>query len=325
MKKLFGVLFIIICFVISFFVFSKKMKLYSKDFFYMDTVINVKFYCDDSNKADRLFNDIDNIYKEYHELTDRYNDYGIVNVYYIIHNNSKDEKLVVDSKLYSIFEYVYSFDNDMFDINLGGVIDVWKGYRESGNGIPTMEELKHANKGNRLVLLGNNEILNNHPNIDLGGISKGYTTSIVSRFLNDAGIKYYLINAGGNVLAGDAYNKPFYKIGIQNPDGSGISYVLNTKNVSVVTSGGYERNYVYDGVVYHHIISPKTLFPTNYMKSVTVLTSDSALGDFLSTTLFLMSVDDGLSFINNYDAVAIWILNDGSVVKSEGFSQYEQE
>ena len=117
----------------------------------------------------------------------------------------------------------------------------------------------------------------------------------------------------------------YYKIGIQSPDKEGISYVINSSNLSVVTSGGYERNYIYNGEVYHHIISPKTLFPTNYMKSVTVVSHDSGLSDLLSTTLFLMDVDSGKEFLKEYDAEAMWILNDNSIVKSEGFSSYEQE
>ena len=61
------------------------------------------------------------------------------------------------------------------------------------------------------------------------------------------------------------------------------------------------------------------------MKSVTVVSHDSGLSDLLSTTLFLMDVDSGKEFLKNYDAEAMWILNDNSIVKSEGFSSYEQE
>lgn len=322
MKKYFGFIAVIVIFSLFFFLFNRNMKLYSRDYFYMDTYINVKIYCDNDKKANNILSQIDNIYKEYHELTDRYNDYGINNIYYINNNTSGDKELVIDSKLYSLIEYALDLSNDtsLFDINLGGVIDVWKKYRDSGNGVPTIDELMKANKKNQIVLRGDNKILNNHPNIDLGGISKGYTTQVVGNYLSDNGIRFYLINAGGNVLAGDTYKKDNFKIGIQDPSGDGISYVLNLKNKAVVTSGGYERNYVYDGVMYHHIISPKTLFPTNYMKSVTVISSDSGLSDFLSTTLFLMPIDDGLKFIKKYDAQALFIDNDGNIIKSEGFS-----
>ncbi len=329
MKKVLGIIGVLLIFLffIIYFIFNKKMDLYSKDLFYMDTYINVKFYCSDKNKANDIMNEIDNIYREYHELTDRYNSYNINNVYFINNNDSSSKDIVLDSRLYDLIKYSYDFGKktDLFDINMGGVIDVWKKYRDVGEGIPSIDELKKANKKNDIVLLGDNKIKNNHPNIDLGGVSKGYTTQRVGDYLESVGIKYYLINAGGNVLAGSSYNKPYYKIGIQSPDKNGISYILNSSNLSVVTSGGYERNYEYEGVLYHHIISPKTLFPTNYMKSVTVVSHDSGLSDLLSTTLFLMDVDSGKEFLKEYDAEAMWILNDNSIVKSEGFSSYEQE
>ena len=330
MKKVLGIIgiLLIFLFLIIYFIFDKRMVLYSKDLFYMDTIINVKFYCSDKDKASSIMNEIDNIYREYHELTDRYNSYDINNVYFINNNDSSEKEILLDSRLYDLIKYAYDFglkSNGLFDINMGGVIDVWKKYRDIGEGVPSLDELKKANKKNDIILLGDNKIKNNHPNIDLGGVSKGYTTQKVGDYLESVGIKYYLINAGGNVLAGSSYNKPYYKIGIQSPDKNGISYILNSSNLSVVTSGGYERNYEYDGVIYHHIISPKTLFPTNYMKSVTVISHDSGLSDLLSTTLFLMDVDSGREFLKDYDAEAMWILNDNSIVKSEGFSSYEQE
>ena len=293
----------------------------------MDTFINVKFYCNDKSKASDIMNGIDDIYRDYHELTDRYNSYdGINNIYYINNNDSSDKEILLDSRLYDLIEYAYDFSNKsnhLFDINLGGVIDVWKYYRDRGEGIPSESELKKANKRHDIILLGDNRLENNHPNIDLGGVSKGYTTQVVADYLRSNGITYFLINAGGNVCSGDAYGKDFFKIGIQSPDDSGIIGVVKGTNISVVTSGGYERKYEYEGKLYHHIIDPKTLFPSNYMKSVTVISSDSGLADMLSTTLFLMPIDDALEFLNDYDAQAIFIDNDNNIVKSEGFGKYE--
>lgn len=293
----------------------------------MDTYINIKIYCGNSKKTNEIFEEVEKIYKEYHILTDRYNSYDNIHNLYYINNNSNEKEIDIDSKLYDMISFGYQFSRDtnkLFDINLGGVIDVWKKYRDSGNGVPSLQELKEANKKDDIILLGDNMIKNNNINIDLGAVSKGYTTKIVGDYLKSVGIDYYLINAGGNVLAGKSYDKDSYKIGIQSPNkDGGIIGVVNGNDISVVTSGGYERNYVYDGKVYHHIINPNTLYPSNYMKSVTVVTPDSALGDMLSTTLFLMDIDKGMEFLKNYDAEAIWVSNDNNIIKSEGFIKYE--
>ena len=87
----------------------------------MDTYINVKFYSDDRDKAFDIMSGIDDIYREYHELTDRYNSYdGVNNVYYINHNDSKSEEIILDSRLYDMIKYAYDFgkSNDLFDIKI---------------------------------------------------------------------------------------------------------------------------------------------------------------------------------------------------------------
>lgn len=316
---------IILCTFIYF--YSSKKKEYTKNIYYMDTYIYVKIYENNKSKADEVLNEVEKIYKEYHELTDRYNHYdGIINIYDIYHNTIESKELVIDSKLYDILEYACAWNKTTYKLNIemGNIIDVWKKYRDNENGIPTLEELEANNKFVELVLLGNNKILNNHPNLDLGSIAKGYATEKVGEYLESNGIEEYLINAGGNVKVGYAYGKENYKIGIQSPnEGEDLLTIVKGTNISVVTSGGYERNYVYNDKTYHHIIDLDTLFPSNYMKSVTVITKDSALGDLLSTTLFLMSIEEGKEFIKDYDVEAIWYTNDNQIIRSENFGNYE--
>ena len=182
--------------------------------YYMDTYIYIKFYEEDNKKAENIKQEVESIYKEYHQLSDRYQPYDeIINVYDINHNNKKDNTLVLDSKLYDLLEYSKAFQEEtskLFNIEIGGLIDVWKKYREQGYGIPTDKELKKVSKYKELVLLENNKIKNNHPDIDLGAISKGYATKKVGEYFENAGVKDYLINAGGNVLVGKNSKKEAY-------------------------------------------------------------------------------------------------------------------
>jgi len=90
-----------------------------------------------------------------------------------------------------------------------------------------------------------------------------------------------------------------------------------------VTSGSYQRYYTLNGIRYHHIIHPDTLMPHHDYLSVSILSENSALADALSTAIFNMDYISGSELIRSLENVeAIWIFADGSIHKSDGFSQY---
>lgn len=317
------VIFIIVVLVID----MNKERLYSRNYFYMDTYINVKFNTKNKNKAEIVLKKINDIYSKYQKLTDVYDKDSEIS--YINDNDSSKEEIEIDKELYNILELSlswYNKSNHKFNINMDKVIKIWKRYRDNKDGIPELEELETAkNSINELELLGNNKIKNNKPSIDLGAIAKGYATGKVASMLKENNINSFVINAGGNVVVGKPSNKDNYSIGIESPlkDGS-VYQVVKGSNISVVTSGGYQRFYEYNGVRYHHIIDPDTLFPANNMLSVSVITEDSALADILSTVLFLLPVDEGKALVESMDNVeAIFYIDENNIVKSKGFSKYE--
>ncbi|MBE6144274.1 MAG: FAD:protein FMN transferase [Firmicutes bacterium] len=315
-------IFIINLLIIGFIYKKNKQELYTTNLFYMDTYINIKFYSNNEKNAIKALEEAENLYETYHNLTDRYNSSS--ELYLVNHTFSE---LEIDERLYNLIDYSknwHSKSNGLFNINMGDVIDIWKKYRDSGTGIPTKEELKVNIDINSFTLLENNTILNKNANIDLGGIVKGYVTNLVGEAFSKLGIEDYIINAGGNVLVGKKA-KGKYKIGIESPINTGEIYqVVTGNNISVVTSGSYERFYEYNGKMYHHIINPNTLYPSGFMKSVTVVCEDSALADILSTTLFLMPIEDGKNYLKQFENVeAVWFDNNNNIIKSEGFNKYE--
>ena len=98
-----------------------------------------------------------------------------------------------------------------------------------------------------------------------------------------------------------------------------FSLYINIKDISCVTSGDYERYYMYEGVKYHHIIDKDTLVPSTHFASVTILANDSGLADALSTALFAMSYEDGKKLVDSLEGVeVIWISKDGTIVYTDG-------
>lgn len=303
-------------------------KVYKKGMYYMDTYIEVKLYDIKKSDADKLLKEIDKIYSEYHKLTDRYNEYeDIINIYYLNNILKNNEKIEIDSKLSEIINYgidAYDKTSGYVNIAMGNVIDVWKTYRDKGKGIPSTYELMDKNVDIDNIYLKDNKYSKiNDVSIDLGCYVKGFVTKKVGEYLESKGITKYLINAGGNVLVGEKYKVEKYNVGLEEPfNTTNIYKELKVENTSIVTSGSYQRYYEYNGVIYNHIINPKTLFPDNYTKSVTVITKDSALADIMSTYLFLLPIEDGIELVNKTDGIeAIW--NNGEIYYSNGFNVYE--
>ena len=112
-------------------------------------------------------------------------------------------------------------------------------------------------------------------------------------------------------------------VGVQSPDGGAEDY-LHTLAISqgaVVTSGDYQRYYTVDGLRFHHIIDPTTLYPAAYWRSVTILCSDSGLADALSTALFTLPLEEGQALLDRWDAQAMWVDPSGQIFYSPGFSE----
>lgn len=117
-----------------------------------------------------------------------------------------------------------------------------------------------------------------------------------------------------------------WAVGIQNPDvESDQAYIkkVEVQDLSVVTSGNYQRYYTVDGKRYCHIINQDTLMPADNFSSVTIITDDSGMADAYSTAVFNMPLTEGMEFVNQLDGVeAMWILEDGSIRYSDGFEEY---
>lgn len=283
---------------------------YTKNLFYMDTVINIKLYNVNEGQANEAFNYLDELYQKYDNLTDFYDPNSELS------KLNNDVNYEISSELLNLIKIGYEWNiktNGLLNINIGNLTKIWHDFRENPVSLPNLDDVKIED-----LKMENDEILNDKVNIDLGAIVKGYVTEKAGNYLESIGIDYYLINAGGNVKAGKS-NKGYYNIGIASPISNETFEIVKDENISVVTSGGYERFYEYNGVMYHHIIDPNTKNPANNMKSVTVIGDDSGLCDILSTTLFLMNVDEGKEFIKDYNVKVIWFTNNNEIIKSDNY------
>lgn len=327
-KSLYYITILILLFGFYFSFTNRKLE-YSKNIMKMDTYINIKLYSK-NRKADKILNEVEYIYNKYDILADAYTKHdNVINVYYLNNVLEVGKEVTISDDLTSLIKYgidVYTKTNGLVNIAMGNVTSVWKKYLNDGKKVPSEKELNNLNINiNDIVLEGNKFLKKSDVKLDLGSIAKGYVTEEVGNYLESKKIDKYLINAGGNVKVGKSYKDGKYVIGIENPNDTNKMYKkINVENKSVVTSGDYQRYYEVNGIRYNHIINPKTRFPANNVKSVTVICDNSKDADMYSTYLFLLPLEEALNYVNNKDNLeAVFYVNEDNIITSKGFSSYE--
>ncbi len=164
--------------------------------------------------------------------------------------------------------------------------------------------------------------------IDLGGIAKGYAVDRAIELLKKRGISHATVSAGGDSrLLGDKLGQP-WRIGIKNPrphsDKDGVITLLPLSDSAVSTSGDYERYFIdkQTGERVHHIINPKTGKSASEVMSVTILGPLGVDTDALSTSVFVLGVQEGLALINRLPGFDTIIIDkQGKAFYSQGLTE----
>lgn len=266
----------------------------------------------------------------YHQLFDIYNEYDGVNNLKTVNDNAGIQPVLVERAVIDLLldcrDY-YEMTGGKVNVAMGSVLKLWHDAREDGTSLPDGDALAeaagHCGWDTIVIDEENSTVFITDPEqrLDVGAVAKGWA---VQRMAESAP-KGLLVSVGGNVVATGPKTEEGnpWVVGINDPDG-GSSYLhtLNITGGSVVTSGDYQRYFVLDGEVYHHIIDPQTLYPSQYWRSVTVICSDSGLADALSTALFVLSQEEGQALLTQCGAEAMWVDRDGNFHYSPGFKDF---
>ncbi len=278
--------------------------------------------------AERVFSEL----RTLHALFDIYHDATMPNLK-TINDNAGGTPVRVDARIIDLLQFGREVDiltDHRVDITLGAVLSLWHDARTAALDspetavLPSEEALKAAARHtgfDRLEIdeaAGTVRLTDPEARLDVGAIAKGYAAKCAEGILPDG----YLLSLGGNVVVkGTKPGNEQWTVGIQDPfDAATLLLTIRAENCSVVTSGDYQRVFTLNGIRYHHIIDPETLFPATGWSSVTVVCDDSALADALSTALFLMDRTEGSRLVEACGAEALWIDPDGVRYATESFS-----
>lgn len=297
--------------------------------FMLDTICTITIYNEENKdkSSDELISEAFELCSDYEKIFSRTVEDS--DIYRINHSNGQPVEVSDDTiEILEIAEHYSELSAGAFDITTAPLSVLWDFEGEAPH-VPPAEEIEalRAKVDHTKIKTEGNTVTLEPPveAIDLGAIAKGYIADRLSEYLRENGVTSATISLGGNLYAigsNEEENRPFY-LGIQDPkaeDGSILGYVT-TSDKSLVTSGDYQRFFIEDGVRYHHILDPKTGYPSDSgLCSVTIISDSSVDGDALSTSCFVLGLDQGMELINSLDKIdAVFIDNDGNMYFSDGF------
>ncbi len=161
--------------------------------------------------------------------------------------------------------------------------------------------------------------------VGLGAIAKGYAVDRAAKLLRDRGFANHIVEGGGDTYVSGTKGGRTWMVGIQRPDGPGTVGALPLQDRALVTSGGYQRFFEFDGKRYAHILDPRTGWPLDEAESalsVSVVAADATDADAYCTAVAVMGPTEGMAFVEGAPGVeAVLIERSGEVRISTGLRE----
>lgn len=307
---------------------SVEEKTYSQTRSIMDTTVTISVVSSNETFANEV---IDHAFEKVAYVDTLMNNYDNSSEISIL--NTEGKVTDADTELVYVINrsmYYSQISGGAFDISIQPVLDLWASKYSPGGTYqdPTPAEINETLElvnYSAITIQENNISLGNGMKITLGGVAKGYAVDLAIESMINDGIKSGFVNAGGDGrYIGSKPDESAWKVGLQNPDREEDSVtIMEIENMSVATSGNYER-YFSDAAKVSHIADPRTGYSSQNLISATVISGSCMDSDALATTVFVLGEKDGMDMIEKIDGVECLIITpDKRIVRSSGFSRYE--
>ncbi len=303
-----------------------RPSIYKKTKPLMDTLVTITVVAGSEEQANRS---IDKAFSVIEKFGDKINFFSDKSELSAVNRNAGKTQVKVSPDTLGVIEraiYISEKSSGAFDPTIGPEISMWdffKKIRPSDADIKIKLSLVNyrdiiVDRGKSTVFLRRKGML-----IDLGGIAKGYAADLALADLKQNGIGAGIVAAAGDIRAfGLKPDGSLWNIGIKNPRQKGGSDELIAKasltNKAISTSGDYERYFMEDGRRYHHILDPKTGYPADKCRSVTVISDSGIYADGFSTAVFVSGPVKGMELVREAGSDAVIIDKDGIIHTTPG-------
>ena len=252
----------------------------------------------------------------------------------LVNNLSGIRPVKVDPELYGLVERSLKLSrltDGAFDISYAVTDKIWD--FKSGHGkVPD-----HARADSLKALIDYHNIILNPEDttiylkkkgmrIGFGAIGKGYAANRAKAVMKALGIDNGYVNASGDILFWGSNHGEAWKVGLASPDErtKALGW-LEVNDMAVVTSGDYVYHIQTDTANLSHIIDPKSGWPVEKMRSVTIICPDAELADGLATSVSVLGAETGLALINKLKGVeCILITGDNKMLTSDHASIHNE-
>ena len=197
--------------------------------------------------------------------------------------------------------------NGAFDVTVGPLTHLWRKtmrFKTAPNAERLSQAVQRVGNAQWDVREGAIRMKRDGMRLDFGGIAKGYALDRMAETLRDSGISSFLIDAGGDILCGDAPpDREAWRIEIEAPklkprqNSPKVQahptepMVLMLANRAVATSGASYQSVVLNGKRYSHIVDPRTGYGVPFLANVTVEAGTGMLADALASAVSVMGDD----------------------------------
>ncbi len=214
---------------------------------------------------------------------------------------------------------IYENSEGAFDPTVMPLVNAWGfGFKNSDNIDSTDIDSLMKFVGFEHIEFNESSLSKDHEGVmlDFSAIAKGYGVDVVGEYLEDRGIKNYMVEIGGEVRCRGKNNKrSIWLIGIDNPnyneDGKNLKATVKLENLSLATSGNYRNFYIKEGVKYAHTINPKTGYPVSHtLLSASVFAEDCMTADAYATAFMVMGVEEAIELSQANDLMVYFIYSD---------------
>ena len=252
-------------------------------------------------------------------------------------NRNEDVKLdqiFIDN--FNIAQEAAQLSDGYFDPTISPIVAAWGFSNKTGDSItPQLIDSLKQLVNYRNIRIENGKVVKAHPDmkLDFNAIAQGYTSDLIANFLESRGIKNYLVDTGGEIMAkGTKPDGQPWIVGIEKPAKNWDSeQVVHTRialrDKGLVTSGSTRKYVERNGKRYSHCINPKTGYPVEHnVLSATVLAENSVWADALASICMVMGMEQSLPIIESMDGVEAFYIfaneqNELETFATAGFNQ----